>query len=523
MTLQDIVARFNTTPFLFAGSGITRRYYGLPDWAGLLREFTGRINPDRFAYNAYENEAQATGYTQGLLPKVATLIQNDFDAKWYASPEIRTLTEPELALVEGGISPFKVEISSFLSRKSSILSEYKAEVEKLKNISKSNLAGIITTNYDLFFENLFDDYTSFVGQDELVFSSIQGIAEIYKIHGSISQPSTLIITEKDYERFSEKSKYLAAKLMTIFMEYPIIFIGYSLTDINIQSILENIVICLPEDKFATLQERFVFIEYDQAAQVEQVSFHTIMINGKPLAMSKVTTANFLPIYEAIEMKQAKLPVRILRRFKQELYSFVITSTPTAMIRVASIEDPRVSDEELVLAIGRADQLGIHGLNGITGNDWYQNIVLDDLLFTADELLEHAFPVLIRQNSNRLPVNKYLSQATGTYPECVELAERLSLDEIIPDTILKHRGTGEYHSIKEIWAHEKGKLERATRLISQLNVEELNVEELESVLRELFSIDNYLESISSADRSQVRRLILMYDLLKWGDKRKELPD
>ena len=38
------------------------------------------------------------------------------------------------------------------------------------------------------------------------------------------------LREADYAKLAETQDYLAAKLLTIFMEYPIIFIGYSLND-----------------------------------------------------------------------------------------------------------------------------------------------------------------------------------------------------------------------------------------------------------------------------------------------------
>lgn len=91
MTIEDIVSRFNTTPFLFVGSGMTRRYFDLPDWRGLLSHFSGIVSDDEFAYNSYENIASTMECKVRLLPKVAELIQIDYDKKWFAEPAIRTL------------------------------------------------------------------------------------------------------------------------------------------------------------------------------------------------------------------------------------------------------------------------------------------------------------------------------------------------------------------------------------------------------------------------------------------------
>ena len=300
------------------------------------------------------------------------------------------------------------------------------------------------------------------------------------------------------------------------MEYPIIFMGYSISDINIQSIMKSIVNCLNASQVNLLEDRFVFIEYKPGMVGAEVTPYTIMIENKPLTMKKVTLDNYMLLYNALKNKKAKLPVVVLRRFKKELYEYTITNTQTANLRVASIDDERIKDDDLVLAIGKASTFGLKGLSGLDANEWYRNIILDDLEFSADELLEYAFPKLIRQNSGKLPLNKYLAEAAKDFPDCKEIAKKQDFDSIISKTIKNNRKClGGYQSVKQIWEQEKFSTSKALRLIAHLEEKQMDVQELEDVLKEIFEGDvNVLQNVGANERSDIRRLIRIYDYLKW---------
>lgn len=519
MTIQDVIARFNTIPILFAGSGITRRYYDLPDWKGLLTEFASRINADRFAYRAYESKAQQLGFTQGIMPKIATLIQQDFDSKWYRIPEMRTNESFVLNAVENGCSPFKAEIAWYLKEKSVPQAAFKEEIQKLKSISKKNLAGVITTNYDTFFEKLFDDYTPYIGQDQLVFSSIQGIAEVYKIHGSVTLPNSLVLNEKDYEIFNEKSKYLAAKLMTIFMEYPIIYIGYSLTDQDVQNILKNILLCLPDDKIEKLQERFVFVEYKPGVAGYSITPYTLTFGEQMLSMTRLTLSDFGILYDALAAKRASIPVKLLRRFKEEIYTYAITSKPGPLLNVANVDDKNIDENRLAISIGISNT-GERGLQSIVDtNEWYRSIVMGDLSdFTADQLLKYAYPEIRKRTSGDLPVYKYLVQAKEDYSR-IRAETPDEFNKLTTATNRKFRYTTEkYPTLENLWNDLKGDKAKAFRVMCSLPENKIDVDKLELILKELFTESNdALDRLDVNTRTNVRRLIRMYDYLKWGKK------
>lgn len=224
---EQILSVHSGSPFLFVGSGFSRRYLGLEDWGGLLSRFCDGMRD--FAY--YLSSAN------GSYPKAAALIAEDFHDLWWSDARYENSRAAGKDRIKDKHSALKLEICRYVSGFSLEGVKDTALQEEISVLKGLNVDGIITTNWDLFLEELFPEYKVYIGQEELLFSNPQAIAEIYKIHGCASASESLILTHADYEDFEAKNKYLAAKLITLFIEHPIFFIGYSVNDPHIQQII----------------------------------------------------------------------------------------------------------------------------------------------------------------------------------------------------------------------------------------------------------------------------------------------
>lgn len=431
---DDLIAHFTeapSAPFLFVGSGFSRRYLGLEDWSALLQRFSKDLKP----YEYYLTSAD------GKLPRVASLLTTDFHQHWWTSESYRESREKNKSKARDATSALRIEICNYLvaTTQAGPLKEYIQEVELL---SKLNVDGIVTTNWDNFLESLFPDYKVFVGQNELLFSNTQAIGEIYKIHGSASRPASLVLTEEDYEGFHAANPYLAAKLITIFVEHPVVFIGYSLTDPNILELLRGITRVLGQDNLVKLQNNLIFIQRANG-QPAQYSKTLMAIDGGQLPITIVKSDDFVPIYEALDSVKRKIPARVLRYCKEQLYEMVRDIKPSEKLCIVDIDDiDKKGDIEFVIGVGvaseKAGQIGYHGISLL---DLFKDFLSDTSKFDADAILRKTVPDIGR-SATYIPVFKYLKEA-GIATRDIYENSGIDLSKHLPSKGLEHYRSSSY--------------------------------------------------------------------------------
>ncbi len=166
---------------------------------------------------------------------------------------------------------------------------------------------IVTTNYDPLFEFAYGDnkIVKITHDDELPSSTDKPEKTVLlKIHGDLSRPDSIVITSNDYKKFDKKS-IICGKIKSLLAEYPVVFIGYSISDRNVEKMLKDIYkrlterkhpYCFIDDKIDNKKKKhlnsynFNYIEMDALAAMDYIVANTIQysyldgVNNPPLLL-----------------------------------------------------------------------------------------------------------------------------------------------------------------------------------------------------------------------------------------------
>lgn len=200
---------------LFIGSGFSKALLeGNPfsnaySWSELLKKIAEDFGIARDILN------EGKPYSE-----VATVICQE-----YAKTHPSTHKEAELAL------KFKIAELVNVSPTPLRIQEYESIFKRL------NPNWIVTTNYDSIIEQILRE-KAFPINPRDTYIKTKDFTPVYHIHGSISDPESIVITNEDYTHTLRISDYRHARLPFLIKESTVLMIGYSLNDLNVLSAVD---------------------------------------------------------------------------------------------------------------------------------------------------------------------------------------------------------------------------------------------------------------------------------------------
>ena len=406
--------------------------------------------------------------------KMATDIEREFDAelKKDRNGKFKHVNDVFYNNMSKGIvvSRFKIYISEIFSE---LKYRDNSEIVELKKARK-NISSIITTNYDKMIEDIFG-FSPLIGNDILL-SNPYG--SVYKIHGCVSQPDKIIITESDYSKFNEKYELIRAQLLSLFIHNPIVFIGYSIGDSNIKDILKTIFTYVEPNspEAEKIRSHFLLVEYEENSDNLEVTEHDIDVEGfSTIRINKIKTDNYAEIYSSIAKLQlpvSAMDIRKVQTVVKEIYS-------GGSIKVSITNDlDELENGDKVLAIGSRKSITYS----------YQ---------TAPEKMKNYFTIIEEENNQVLElVDKVMIQSQQFFP----IYAFAKIDPSIK-------------RIEKLKKQQNGKLEALKRQIEQ------KFDVKETTLEDILKIIGYFENKKTKEklRKNVKRIfekIWIQDLYKY---------
>lgn len=497
MKISDFVAKFSNHPVLFIGTGLSMRYLNNSySWDSLLKKICCDLKGnDEYFYDLKEKYYYDGNYR---YDKIATDIEMEFDRELKSdrNGKFKFINDIFYQNMEKGIvvSRFKIYISKIFETL-----DYREtnEIAELKKARK-NISSIITTNYDKMIEDIFG-FAPLIGNDILL-SNPYG--SLYKIHGCVSQPDKIIITEKDYNKFNEKYELIRAQLLSLFIHNPIIFIGYSIADNNIKDILKTIFTYVePNSSEAEkIRSHFLLVEYEENSKNLEVSEHDIDVEGfSTIRINRIKTDNYSELYSAISKLQ--LPVSAMDIRKVQTVVKEIYSGGSIKVRITDDLDT-LQNCDKVLAIGSKKSITYS----------YQ---------TAPEMMKNYFSIIEEENNQVLElIDKVMIQSQQYFPiyafskidPTIKRIDKLKKQQNDKLEMLRkqieQRYVVEETTLEDILNNDSYAMTYKNQIIAYaLLIGKLTPDKVEDYLKNM--------SVESETTTDYRRLLCAYDYVKYS--------
>ena len=396
---------FSRPPILLIGSGITKRYSdGAQDWMGLLDAIGKRVGIDRDVMMPLIRKSKKThDESLSYLPKLASLMSDHLD-EMLRTKEIsieNILNTEDLDLYyEGNIDPIKI-LAAYECRGITIKDDevVKEEINCLRSLS-DNIPCIITTNYDtmledIVFEGRFKPYSRI---SEYYLSGSQGIGEIYKIHGTCSDPSTMILNEEDYLSFSKNAKIISAKILSILCDYPMLVMGYSMEDSDIRCIMNDLISSLDDDKLSELERNILYVAYDEGNMGFTESKMSFEFEGRRMIIPAIKTDNFSVIFKELSSMEPSVSPQLVRRLRQIIRNLCISEgTYGNRLKIVGIDDVDDDADKYVITI--TDHAGSKVIDMVQA--FMPDGLLKDVLSDRSVISPDSFVALFYKHGGRM--------------------------------------------------------------------------------------------------------------------------
>lgn len=201
-SMKDLIAAIRERNIiLFAGGGVSMNL-GLPSWKELIDKLALDLQIDAKEFRKMGDHLVLAEYYK--LNRGIGSLRSWMDRNWHTH---------EVSIKDSLIHKLIVEL---------------------------NFPIIYTTNYDRWIEYAFDYYN----RKHIKISDVadiknirEGVTQIVKYHGDFDNDSSIVLTESSYFDRLDFETPLDIKLRADVLGKSILFIGYSLTDINIRFLL----------------------------------------------------------------------------------------------------------------------------------------------------------------------------------------------------------------------------------------------------------------------------------------------